>query len=202
VESKVYFYHAFGVALLARLAVAISILLSGCATFEIYEPQAGMKTERAGSSCGQPMISTVQQLGDGVSLYTAATTLGNKTRVSLSLEIPVGTQAALASSELSINVSNAGAGAFVLSDFVSGAPGFNVPMQRFPIGAPLTGTNRMAKLSPPYGPTERFYSSATVDGSASPELTVSPPAVRVGSITVQPKFSRFVLTRASVGCVQ
>ena len=201
-ESKVYFYHAFGVALLARLAVAISILLSGCATFEIYEPQAGMKTERAGSSCGQPMISTVQQLGDGVSLYTAATTLGNKTRVSLSLEIPVGTQAALASSELSINVSNAGAGAFVLSDFVSGAPGFNVPMQRFPIGAPLTGTNRMAKLSPPYGPTERFYSSATVDGSASPELTVSPPAVRVGSITVQPKFSRFVLTRASVGCVQ
>jgi hypothetical protein len=202
VESKVYFHHAFGVALLARLAVAISILLSGCATFEIYEPQAGMKIERAGSSCGQPMISTVQQLGDGVSLYTAATTLGNKTRVSLSLEIPVGTQAALASSELSINVSNAGAGAFVLSDFVSGAPGFNVPMQRFPIGAPLTGTNRMAKLSPPYGPTERFYSSATVDGSASPELTVSPPAVRVGSITVQPKFSRFVLTRASVGCVQ
>jgi hypothetical protein len=202
VASKLYFFHAFGVAPLASLAVAISILLSGCATFEIYEPQAGMKTERAGSSCGQPMISTVQQLGDGVSLYTAATTLGNKTRVSLSLEIPVGTQAALASSELSINVSNAGAGAFVLSDFVSGAPGFNVPMQRFPIGAPLTGTNRMAKLSPPYGPTERFYSSATVDGSASPELTVSPPAVRVGSITVQPKFSRFVLTRASVGCVQ
>lgn len=201
-ESKVYFYHAFGVALLARLAVAISILLSGCATFEIYEPQAAMKTERAGSSCGQPMISTVQQLGDGVSLYTAATRLGNKTRVSLSLEIPAGTQAALASSELSINVSNAGTGAFVLSDFVSGAPGFNVPMQRFPIGVPLTGTNRMAKLSPPYGPTERFYSSATVDGSASPELTVSPPAVRVGSITVQPKSSRFVLTRASVGCVQ
>lgn len=201
-ESKVYFYHAFGVALLARLAVAISVLLSGCATFEIYEPQAAMKTERAGSSFGQPMISTVQQLGDGVSPYTAATRLGNKTRVSLSLEIPVGTQAALASSELSINVSNAGTGAFVLSDFVSGAPGFNVPMQRFPIGVPLTGTNRMAKLSPPYGPTERFYSSATVDGSASPELTVSPPAVRVGSITVQPKSSRFVLTRASVGCVQ
>lgn len=200
--SKLYFFHAFGVAPLASLAAAISVLLSGCATFEIYEPQAAMKTERAGSSCGQPIISTVQQLADGGSLYPAATRLGNDTRVCLSLEIPVGAQAALARSELSINVSNAGTGAFVLSNFVSGAPGFNVPMQRFPIGAPLTGTNRMAKLSPPYGSTERFDSSATVDGSASPELTVSPPAVRVGSITAQPESSRFVLTRASVGCVQ
>jgi len=187
--------------LMKRVAV-LAALVSGCVSFEIYEPQGGFKTERAGASCVQPMISTVQPLADGVALYILATRLGAKTSVSLGLEVPPGKQVSLSSSKLLVSTPNPSSTTFVLPDFTSGAPGFNVPRQWYPVDAPLIGTDRMARLSPPYGPLERFYSSISLEGPTAPELVVSPPKIRVGTIEFQPAPSRFVLTKASVRCVQ
>jgi hypothetical protein len=184
-----------------RIAV-LAALVSGCVSFEIYEPEGGLKTERARASCAQPMISTVQPLADGVSLFTRATRLGAKTSISLALEVPPGKQVSLSSSTLLVATQNSSATTFVLPDFTSGAPGFNVPRRQYPVDATLIGTDRMARLSPPYGPLERFYTSISIEGPAAPELVVSSPKILVGTVEVQPVPSRFVLTKASVGCVQ
>jgi hypothetical protein len=184
-----------------KWVAVLALLVPGCATFEIYEPQGNLRIERAGASCVQPLISTVQPLADGVSLFTRATRLGAKTLVSLVLEVPPGKQVALSSKAVSISTPT-GSTSHPLTEFTSGAPDFKVPLQRYPVDATLEGTRRMAKLSPPYGPFDRFYSSIDLDGSAASELLISPPKIRVGTLEIQPVPSRFVLTKASVGCVQ
>lgn len=179
--------------------VILAVLLSGCVSFEVYEPKGSLRTERAGSSCGQPMISSVQLLPDGVTLYTTVTRLGSMTSGSLSLGIPAGKRAGLSTSRITVSAGNEKPVTYTLSDFVSGA---HNPPQRFPVDGVIVGTDRAARLSPPYGPLERFHSSFTLEGPAASELLVSPPKIRIDTVEIEPTPTRFVLTKASSVCVQ
>lgn len=182
--------------------VMLAVCMTGCMSYQVYEPTGSLPVRTMACSCCQPVTSTRQQLADGITLDTSVFPEDDSIDVIIGLELAPGRTARLADTVIHVSWQGSEGVDKSLTEFVSGAEGFLVPLVRLSADDRLTGTDRMRHLRPPYGPNESFDAGVKMHMAPPPILTVEAPAVLIDGVKVVPKASTFKLETAREFCIQ